>query len=69
MKTVGNGFHKTSKLVWRNKGVNRQPCSNPSPYSHIFLRDAGGALGRHMPAAGLGPPRPPQAPDALWSGL
>lgn len=32
MKTVGNGFHKTSKLVWRNKGVNRQPCSNPSPY-------------------------------------
>lgn len=32
MKTVGNGFHKTSKLVWRNKGVNQQPCSNPSPY-------------------------------------
>lgn len=36
MKTVGNGFHKTSKLVWRNKGVNRQPRSNPSPYFQFF---------------------------------
>lgn len=60
MKTVGNGFYKTSKLVWKNKGVNQQPCSNPS---HIPSSVMDGR------AVGLGRPHRSQTPGASCLGL
>lgn len=64
MKTVGNGFHKTSKLVWRNKGVNQPPCSNPSPYFQFLEGCWRGpravlGLGTYALGAGLGLLMPP----------